>query len=90
MNPAIAEFISDEFYSSDKNIGGLVSAPETAKNVNSFKVFDEKNVVFLDVGDKFLEEPYKRSFRRRLEAECHYGETCFYPFLGFMTNFLQG
>lgn len=69
MNPAIAEFISDEFYSSDKNIGGLVSAPETAKNVNSFKVFDEKNVVFLDVGDKFLEEPYKRSFRRRLEAE---------------------
>jgi uncharacterized protein YjdB len=23
-------------------------------------------------------------------GNCHYGETCFYPFLGFMTNFLQG
>jgi hypothetical protein len=26
----------------------------------------------------------------QLCEECHYGETCFYPFLGFMTNFLQG
>jgi 16S rRNA A1518/A1519 N6-dimethyltransferase RsmA/KsgA/DIM1 with predicted DNA glycosylase/AP lyase activity len=27
---------------------------------------------------------------QKLRSQCHYGETCFYPFLGFMTNFLQG
>lgn len=46
MNPIIGDFVSNEFY---QDQGGIRSPEEMKKKTNDFKIFDGKNVAFVDI-----------------------------------------